>query len=214
MEKSIETIWNDGFLKSESSFIVPKINNLYKRKSEHTIDKLIKMGEYNLIIIMFSAIVILITSISLGYVYTGTFIFSLLVFLVLYGAKQGAIAKKISKGSNSYQYIKDIDNWLKETILGYTKIYRVFYPLFFLTFVIRFSFTEMFDSLVAKVLLNFPDTYTLAGVPIFMIAIVITITVLLSVFAGRIYDRDLKLVYGKVFEKLNELIVEMEELRR
>jgi len=157
MKKSIESIWDDGFLKSENSIIIPKVNNLYSRKSEHTIDKLLKIGKYNLILIMISAIAILIGSIFFGVPYTGSFIFSLLVFLVLYGVKQGSIVNKISKASNSYNYIKEVDNWLKETILGYTKIYRIFYPLFFLAFVVRFSFSELFESFVAKILLNFPD---------------------------------------------------------
>ena len=42
MEKSIETIWREGFLK-EDALIVPKLNDLYNQKSQQLIEKLIRM---------------------------------------------------------------------------------------------------------------------------------------------------------------------------
>ena len=38
MEKSIENIWNQGFL-DEGALLAPKINKLYEAKSINTIDK-------------------------------------------------------------------------------------------------------------------------------------------------------------------------------
>ena len=38
MEKSIENIWKEGFLKSDA-LVAPKLNNLYNKKSIHIIDK-------------------------------------------------------------------------------------------------------------------------------------------------------------------------------
>ena len=38
MEKSIETIWKQGFLKSDA-LVAPKLNDLYNQKSTHIIDK-------------------------------------------------------------------------------------------------------------------------------------------------------------------------------
>ena len=37
MEKSIESIWKQGFLNSDV-LVAPKLNNLYNRKSIHSID--------------------------------------------------------------------------------------------------------------------------------------------------------------------------------
>ena len=37
MEKSIEHIWKEGFSENEEMSI-PRLQNLYKRKSEHLID--------------------------------------------------------------------------------------------------------------------------------------------------------------------------------
>ena len=68
MEKSIETIWKEGFLKSDA-LVAPKLNNLYNQKSKHTIDKLMRMGEINLVAIMIGAFSILVGSIFAGAAY-------------------------------------------------------------------------------------------------------------------------------------------------
>jgi len=54
MEKSIENIWKEGFLKNDA-LVVPKINNLYDQKSIHIIDKFKRMFKINLIAIVFFA---------------------------------------------------------------------------------------------------------------------------------------------------------------
>ena len=51
MEKSIENIWKEGFLKSDA-LVAPKINNLYNQKSIHIIDKFKRMFKINLIAIV------------------------------------------------------------------------------------------------------------------------------------------------------------------
>ena len=52
MEKSIETIWKEGFLKSDT-LIAPKLNDLYNQKSKHVIDKFKRVFKINLIAIVF-----------------------------------------------------------------------------------------------------------------------------------------------------------------
>ena len=47
MEKSIETIWNKGFLDSDT-LVVPKLNNLYNKKSKTITDKLKRMMKINI----------------------------------------------------------------------------------------------------------------------------------------------------------------------
>jgi hypothetical protein len=37
MEKSIETIWKQGFL-NDDALVAPKLNDLYNQKSTHIID--------------------------------------------------------------------------------------------------------------------------------------------------------------------------------
>ena len=42
MEKSIESIWKEGFLQ-KNAMVAPKLNNLYNKKSIHIIDKFKRM---------------------------------------------------------------------------------------------------------------------------------------------------------------------------
>lgn len=51
MEKSIETIWREGFLKSDA-LVAPKLNELYNQKSIHIVDKFKSMYRINLIAIV------------------------------------------------------------------------------------------------------------------------------------------------------------------
>jgi hypothetical protein len=41
---------------------------------------------------------------------------------------------------------------------------------------------------------------------------VITIAGLLMLFGGRIYNFDVKIVYGRIFKKIEELLTDLEEL--
>ena len=58
MEKSIETIWKEGFLKSDA-LVAPKVNDLYNQKSNHIIDKFKRMYEINLVAIVAFAFILL-----------------------------------------------------------------------------------------------------------------------------------------------------------
>jgi len=88
MEKSIETIWKEGFLKSDA-LVAPKLNNLYNQKSKHTIDKLMRMGAMNLVAIMIGAFSILVGSIFAGAAYAGAAMFLLLTWVDIYGKSKG-----------------------------------------------------------------------------------------------------------------------------
>ena len=51
MEKSIESIWKEGFLKSDV-LVAPKVNDIYNKKSEHIVDKFTRMFKTNLVVIV------------------------------------------------------------------------------------------------------------------------------------------------------------------
>ena len=58
MERSIETIWKEGFLKSDA-LIAPKLNDLYNQKSIGIVDKFRRMYRMNIIgLIAFSIFLI------------------------------------------------------------------------------------------------------------------------------------------------------------
>ena len=123
--------------------------------------------------------------------------------------------KPIDKNVSSYQYIKSVDTWLKEVIAGYTKIYRIFYPAFVITFGIAIGFSTIggeqpwFNEMISRS----PDMQVVLGIPIFWLLGVTLLAGLMSLFAKAIYTFDLYLMYGRVFKKLDELVADMEELK-
>lgn len=212
MEKSIEAIWKEGFLKN-NEHVVPKINDLYNRKSQNTVDKLMKIGKINLQAISVSAVIILIITIFVGLPYMGISLFILLSWVVVYGRRKAKSIKEIDKSLSSYQYLKEIDNWIKGVITGYTKMYRFLYPAIFLIFTFGLWMSkyrkEMFDDMIFKS----PDLFLIFDLPGIWVIGVLIFAGVLSLLAGPIYKFDLNLVYGRVFKKLAELLADMEELR-
>ena len=217
MEKSIENIWKEGFLKSDA-LIAPKINNLYTQKSIHIIDKFKRMFRINLIAIIAFSFLFLIVSYFVGIPIMGAIFFVSLLVLVIINKRLLNGLEKIDKGENSYQYLKEFNQWIKKQVAVNKKISTFLYPIIFISFILGFWFKDakgifLGERLVHKILINFPDTYLIVGIPLIGIVIAVIILSLLAYFGGRIYQWDVNLVYGRVFKKLEELMADIESLR-
>ncbi len=112
MEKSIENIWKEGFLKSDA-LVAPKINNLYNQKSIHIIDKFKRMFKINLIAIIAFSFIFLIVSFFVGIPITGVIFFITLSVLVFINKMLLNGLEKIDKGASSYQYLKSFNEWIQ-----------------------------------------------------------------------------------------------------
>ncbi|MFT6883031.1 MAG: hypothetical protein ACI83W_001089 [Marinoscillum sp.] len=217
MEKSIETIWKEGFLSSDA-LIAPKVNDLYNKKSVHIVDKFTRMFKVNLIGIVAFSIFILPASYLVKIPYLGIGMFIILNILVVINYKLLKGLEKIDKNVNSYQYLTSFDKWMKEQITINTKIARVMYPWVFLSMVAGFWFGPFGgdvpgDKLVTELLIQFPDMVVVFGFPLYGLIGAFIIILLLAYFAGRIYRFDLNLVYGRVLKKLEEIITDIESLK-
>ena len=213
MEKSIEEIWKDGFLKSDA-LVVPKLNNLYNRKSMHLVDKFKRMFKINLNAIFIGSFVILLASFLVGIPVMGVGYFFILNGIVLVNRKQIKGLIKIDKNLSSYEYIKDFDSWMKTQMNVNAKIARYYYPLFFLFMVLGFWFSDDIQELISEILGGPHQIYLLNGIPVFWVLSLIVIMGLLAVFGKRIYKFDVGLVYGRVLRKLDDMLADMEELRK
>ena len=100
MEKSIEDIWKEGFLKSDA-LVAPKLNDLYNQKSIHIIDRFKRMFRINLIAIVVFSIVFLIVSYFVGIFITGIIFFVMLSVLVMINKHLLNGLEKIDKGLSS-----------------------------------------------------------------------------------------------------------------
>ncbi len=217
MEKSIENIWKEGFLKNDA-LVAPKVNSLYTRKSIHIIDKFKRMFRTNLIAIVVGSIAFLIVSWFLHIPVMGVLFFVTLMVLVFINKRLLNELESIDKGQNSYQYLKDFSQWIKKQIAINKRISRFLYPIFFMSFILGFWFNNTKDvylgeRLVKRLLQVYPDTYLVFGVPLFGIIIAILIIAALAWFGGRIYLWDLNVIYGRVLKKLDELLTDLESLR-
>jgi len=211
MEKSIENIWKEGFLKSDA-LVAPKINKLYDQKSIHIIDKLKRMMKVNIYVIVVFAFINLGLYAALGTPITGVFIFLLLMGVCWISLKQAKTLKNIDTNLSSYDYIKAFNSWLKMAISNNSRVMRFFYPLIFLAALMPIVHALKAREVTREAILN-SGSHLIYGIPTFMWIMALIIAVLIYVFGGKIYKWDVNLVYGRVFKKLDELIADIEELK-
>jgi hypothetical protein len=217
MEKSIETIWKEGFLKSDA-LVAPKLNNLYNQKSKHIIDKFKRMFKMNLILIILGSFIVLAASFAVGIPYMGVPMFIILNVLVILNKRLLNTLMLIDKSDNSYDYLMSFDVWLKSQISINKRFARVLYPTVFLSLIAGFWMKStdgyrMGDLLVEKILTTMPDLSLIFGIPVIGIIGTIVIVSFLILAGGKIYEWDLKIVYGRVLRKLDEIIADIQELQ-
>lgn len=213
MEKSIESIWKEGFLKSDA-LVAPKINDLYNKKSKSLIERLIRMMKINHI-----ALVVFGLGISIHALFAGIPVLLVTILLLLffipafYGESQLRKRGGLGKDLNSYEYLKSFDAWLKAMLERNGKMSSFFYPAFILAATSMVWFTEGRQEVLEKVLLQYPELPMIGAFPVYFIVSVVFFCTLAAVFGKTIYKWDVGLVYGRVFRKLEELIADLEELR-
>jgi len=218
MEKSIENIWKEGFLQKDA-LVAPTVIDLYNRKSIHIIDKFKRMFKINLIAIVVFAVLFLIVSFFMGIQFMGIPFFIILSMLVFINKRLMDELKYIDKGDSSYQYLKAFNYWIKRQVKINERLSRFLYPAFFLSFIAGFWFKDeqglfLGERLVNKLLNSYPEMYLVQGVPLVGIIAVVVIMIMLTLLGGIIYKWDLNIVYGRVFRKLEEIMSDMEELKK
>lgn len=217
MEKSIETIWKEGFLKSDA-LLAPKLNNLYNQKSIDIVDKFKRMYKINRIAILAFAFLILPISFIVKIPYMGISMFVLFNVLAAIAQKFIRSLEKLDKTESSYQYLISFDNWVKEMVSTNTRLSRFLYPYVFITMAIGFWFGSIGGDIPGNTFLNhfierFPDSYLVLGFPLILIVAAFTIISLLAYFGGHIGNFDLNLVYGRILKKLDGILADMNELK-
>ncbi|NQW36146.1 MAG: hypothetical protein HQ471_03980 [Flavobacteriales bacterium] len=217
MEKSIEKIWKEGFLKNDA-LIAPKINDLYNQKSIDIVDKFRRLYKINIIGITLFALILLPIATFVHIPYMGIPMFLILMSVANFGMKFKKKLDAINKNANSYQYLKSFNDWTKEMMAFNTKISRFLYPFVFLSMVAGFWFGSFGGNIpgndfVNRLLIEFPDMIMIFGLPLFGVIGLLFILILLAVFGGKIGEWDLKIGYGRILKRLDALLADMEELR-
>lgn len=214
MEKSIESIWQDGFL-NKDALIAPKVNNLYNQKSKHIVDKYKRMFKMNIKLIIIGSFVLLLITFLAGMPFLGVPMFFMLNALAFVDKKLLTDLEKIDKNQTSYEYLKMFQKWMKRKTAVNRKMARFLYPVVFLSLILGFWFMKVKEATLGQIILNelSPDVSLLFGMPVFGIFGALVIVCFLAYFGTRFYDWDVKIVYGSVVNKIEEIIADMEVLR-
>jgi hypothetical protein len=213
MTKSIEAMWKEGFV-NEAKLTAPEINDLYNRESENMVDKLLKMFDLNIKAIIWGCVIMLVMMSLIGAPFLGLYICCLISPLIIISKKELKKTVNLSKGQSSYDYLVSFNNWLQSSIDTYSGYYKIFYPLFFLGMAVQAVVSKAGGELIAILVEKIPTDIIIIGIPYYLIVVIAIITLIFARYGAAIYHWDLSIVYGRQFKKLNELITDMEELRK
>jgi hypothetical protein len=115
--------------------------------------------------------------------------------------------------ADSYQYLKAFERWLKNRLAWGRRVQGHLYAVTFLALAIGIAASTAGQVLIRTIVENFPDVRLVNGVPLALIVVVVVMTIVVDLFGGIIFDFDVKTAYRRVFEKLDQMLAEMEELR-
>jgi hypothetical protein len=216
MEKSIENIWNQGFL-DEGALIAPKINKLYETKSINTIDKFRSMYHKNYWFLWLILAVNLIGGYTMVNIYLGVYMAGLFVPILLLSKKQIKLMDSIDPNESSYLYLKTFDSWLQKMINDFRLVYQFFYPLYFVGMVwfLALMDTNEDGEYISGVnrILDSEQVFKIGGVPVIWVSSILLLTGIIAYFSPKIYMFDIRLVYGRLMDRLDVMMKEMNELR-
>ncbi len=218
MEKSIESIWKEGFVNDEK-LIAPKVNDLYNQKSIDIVSKFKRMYRINVIgIVVFSFIVLPMSYFS-NIPYMGIMMFFLFNLILIVNRKTIFKLNKIDNSLNSYEYLLSFKGWTDELIAVNTKFSRFLYPYMFLALFFGFWCGSLGgdvpgDAIVKGFVSEYPNTPLVFGFPLVFIGIMLFVMLFLALVGGRIGKWDFNLGYGRIMRRLKTMIKDMEELKQ
>lgn len=218
MEKSIESIWKEGFV-NDDKLIAPKVNDLYNKKSIDIVSKFKKMYKINVIGIVIFSFIILPMSYYSRIPYMGIMMFFLFNFIIVVNRKTIYRLNKIDNSLNSYEYLISFKNWIDNLIAVNTKFSRFLYPYVFLSLFFGFWCGSIGgdvpgDIIIEKFVSEFPNTPLVFGFPLVFFGIILAVMTFLALVGARIGKWDFNLGYGRITRRLNTMIKDMEELKK
>jgi hypothetical protein len=213
MKKTIEATWQEGFLNPDA-LVAPKVNDFYSRKSTHVVDRIQRMQRINEIAIMIGAPVLLVVLSALGMPIGGAITCAAWLGLIVVRRQFPHITRFDAPVSvDSYQYLKAFQRWLKDRLAWGRRYQRHLYAMTFIAMAIGLWESPGGEQLIRVMVESNPDQSLVHGVPLVLIVAVVLIAIVLELLGGVIFDFDVNTVYRSVIRKVDEMVVEMEELR-
>ena len=139
MEKSIESIWKEGFV-NDDELIAPKVNDLYNKKSIDIVSKFKRMYRINVIGIVLFSFIIVPVSYLVKIPYMGIMMFFLFNLIIIANRKTIQALHKIDNSLNSYEYLLSFKKWTDKLIDTNTKFSRFLYPYMLLVSCVNITY--------------------------------------------------------------------------
>jgi hypothetical protein len=213
MKKTIEATWREGFLEP-GALVAPKVNDLYTRKSTHIVDQIQRWQRINEIAIVIGAPIAWALYAALGMPYGGAILCLAWVGLIVVRRQLPHITRFDAPVSvDSYQYLKAFQRWLKNRLAWGRRVQRHIYAVSFIALAIGIGESAGGQAVIQTVVETVPGLRLVNGVPLVLIVAVVAMAIVVDLFGGVIFDFDVNTVYRNVFRKLDQMVVEMEELR-
>jgi membrane protease YdiL (CAAX protease family) len=172
------------------------------------------MMKINVYAIIIFAIATFIVYYLQGSPVIGAFNFVLFVAVLILAWKNWSTMKKPDSSVSSYEYLFSFNKWLKDSLSDNAKIMRFTYPLFFLVAMATLWSSLEKSPTMSEYLTNNPETYLVNGIPIVWLLVTFVVAIIMVLFGKKIYQWDVNIVYGRVFKKLDNLLKDMEELKK
>jgi hypothetical protein len=213
MNKTIEAAWREGFLNPDA-LVAPKVNDFYTRKSTYIVDRIQRMQRINEIAIVIGAPILWAILSALGMPYGGAITCAAWVGLIVVRRQFPHITRFDAPMSvDTYQYLKAFQRWLKNRLAWGKRFQRHLYPVTFIAMAIGLWESEQGQQLIRLIVESNPGIRLVYGVPLVLIVGVLVIAIVVELLSAAIFDFDVSTVYRNVLRKVDEMVVEMEELR-
>ncbi|MGG7664111.1 hypothetical protein [Dyadobacter sp. BHUBP1] len=213
MKIPIETIWKEGFL-NEKSLAAPAINDLYNQKSKHLVNRVDRMFRINLYVLLVIALIIPVIYYFLDATWQGVAASILLLLTAWYNKRQLRHIDNLDQGATSLDYLISLEQWLKTVLLKGEKIARLSYPLYILIAIGTIWSAWNKQGVTLKIRQKFPALFLIEDYPVFMLLMIGTSLFLIVYISAKIYQFEVRLMYGRVLDKLEETIIEMKKLKQ
>lgn len=200
MEKSIETIWKEGFLK-DNELSTPKLNNLYNQKSQLVLEKIkraMKIDNKGLIPL---AILCIGGFSYTGYFFIGFYLMFLMMGLFFLNRNKIRELEKINIELDNYHYLLAYRTGIKKMVKFYIRLLGFGLPVVVLPgYWLFFRNTEMYQEFISET-------------EMFIVLVILLLTIVISVMGIFIYWITTKMIYGNLLKKLDGILKDMEALK-
>ncbi|GAB2972516.1 hypothetical protein GCM10027049_02920 [Mucilaginibacter puniceus] len=147
---------------------------------------------------------------SMDALWQGLVISLLFLCRVLYVKSIMDSTKILDQGATSYEYLKLFDRWLKNIFSRVEILARVTNTL-----IVPLAMSAVWSSWSKfGVIKMWTQKYPDLNIPLIAIIITVAFTLPMFYFSAKINKWDVRLMYGRLFDKLEETIADMEKLKQ